>query len=121
MATIALYWKCDHTQSTTSPFSVTRVGMCSAVAPPATSTAAPGNTAAAAADVTVATADAVNDNYLNMLLPQLLIYTLLKGHRNRINGSRVTTILLRKREFFLFDKVVKLVGEGSVISGAYPV
>ena len=45
---IALHCKCDHTKSTTSPCSVTRVGMCSAVAPPVTSTAAPGNTAAAA-------------------------------------------------------------------------
>ena len=45
----------------------------------------------------------------------------LEGHQNRITGSRVTAIWLKKREFFLSDKVVKLVGGGSVINGAQPV
>ena len=45
----------------------------------------------------------------------------LKGHDNLITGSRVTAILLKKIKFFLLDKVVKLVGGGSVINVAYPV
>ena len=44
-----------------------------------------------------------------------------EGHQNRITGSRVREILLKKVFFFLSDKVVKLVGGGSVINGAYPV
>ena len=43
------------------------------------------------------------------------------GHQNRISGSRVTAILLKKSELFLLDKVVKLVGGGSVTNRAYPV
>ena len=44
----------------------------------------------------------------------------LEGHQNRITGSRVTAILLNGW-IFLLDKVLKLVGGGSVINGAYPV
>ena len=45
-----------------------------------------------------------------------------EGHQNRIAGSRVTAIFLRKKsEFFLLVKVVKLVGGGFGINGAYPV
>ena len=47
-------------------------------------------------------------------------YLNLEGHGNRITGSRVTAILLNN-EFFLLEKVVKSVGGGSVINGAYPV
>ena len=38
----------------------------------------------------------------------------LERHQNHTTGSRM-------RGFFLLDKVVKLVGGGSVINGAYPV
>ena len=44
----------------------------------------------------------------------------LEGHKNRITGSRITAILLNWW-IFLLDKVVKLVGEGCVMNGAYPV
>ena len=44
----------------------------------------------------------------------------LEGHQNHIIGLRVTAILLNGW-IFLLDKVVKLVGGGSVINGAYPV
>ena len=44
----------------------------------------------------------------------------LQGHQNCITASRVTAILLNGW-IFLLDKVVKLVGGGSVINGAYPV
>ena len=43
----------------------------------------------------------------------------LEGHQNRIIASRVTATLLKKIIFFLFDKVVTLVGGGSVINEAY--
>ena len=46
----------------------------------------------------------------------------LKEHQNCITGSTVTEILLKKKNFFLLDEVVKLVGGRSVINnGAYPV
>ena len=38
-----------------------------------------------------------------------------------MTGSRVTVFFCLKNEFFLLDKVVKLVGGGSVIKGAYAV
>ena len=44
----------------------------------------------------------------------------LERHQNCITGSRVTVILLNGW-LFLLDKVMKLVGGGSVINEAYPV
>ena len=44
----------------------------------------------------------------------------VEGHQNCITGARVTGILLNVW-FFLLEKVVKLVGGGSVINRAYSV
>ena len=43
---------------------------------------------------------------------------ILEGHQNCITGSGVKAILLNGF-IFLLDKVMKLVGGGSVINGAY--